>query len=135
MRLHRLGPWLGPAALSWFVAGWLGLVSCVVVGVGISLAPRFVLGAAVAAPVVLAVMTVTEADTDPAGIRVFAAARPLSHDLGLVMVIIWCGASVIVWRRSETSPVGPERGLPGRRWWVLALLVVVALATTALTID
>ncbi len=125
---------LGPLG-GWLVAGWLGLVVGAVAGAATVVAPRAVLAAAVAAPALVAVWTLGEADLDERSIRTFVQARPAAHDLGLAMVVVWVAAAVVVWNQAPPDPTVAAPSWRRRPWWPLVLLVALAAIGALTAID
>lgn len=123
------------ALLGWLVAGGFGLLAGIVVALAADRFPPVVLWSAVGAPAVVALATLVEADLDERGIRTFASARPQAHQLGLLMVLVWAAAAVVMWTMSD-APSTVTGSQPGhRRRWPLIPLVVLAVLVTAIVIE
>jgi hypothetical protein len=119
----------------WVVAGTIGFVAGVVCGALVVIGPRILPVAAVVGSAVLGGLTVLEEELDEELIRTFSATRPRTHDAGLVLVVVWAAAAIVVWRSVEPeSTVGsPDRA--DRRRWLLLMLLVLAVVATAVAID
>lgn len=123
------------AALGWAIGGTVGLIAGTVAGVAIVVAPNLIMAGVLSAPVTLAVVTLMEADTDDSLVRSFATVRPRAHDVGLVMVVIWVAAAVLVWSNGTAEPTVARRSPGSRRRWLLPVFIVAALVLALVSID
>lgn len=119
----------------WAAAGTIGFVAGLVSGALVVIGPRLLPVAAVIGVAVVAGLTVLEEDLDERLIRTFAAARPRTHDAGLVLVIVWAAAAVVVWRTAAPDPTVEAPDRADRRRWLLLVLLVSAVVATAVAID
>lgn len=133
--IARVGQIALGALAGWLVAGWVGLPVGGAAAAALVFAPRTLPAAAAYAPALLALWTAAEADLDARSIRTFVQARPVSHDLGLVTVVVWAAAAVAVWKQSVPDRTVAAPSPRPRSRWALAVLVIAASLGALTAID
>jgi len=136
--VNRLGAVLivaGFVGLGWVVGSFYGAM----VGLGVAalliVAPRVIIPAAVLTPFALAIVTLLEAPTADSTVGRFVLDRPVAHDVGLAMVLVWIGAAWRVWSRGRPALSVSGMSYGRRQWRPLALLVLLAIAAVTFGVD